>query len=374
MFTLTIAAEILWDGRRRYIPGILAIAFALLLVALQCGIFFGLISTVTIPIVESSADVWITYPKTKAGDLARPISTEWREILLSYPEVSAVDEFIQANNYWTTKSAVNDMIVLMGVNPGPESLGPVGRLNPYQRGLLTEEGSVILDVSDKDRLDVAGAGDSGQINRRRVRVVDFVPGMVTLTGSCVVTSLDTARRVLGMPDNMTTFLLVDCKPGVDIELFVAKINESRDIQAWRADDFAAQSMSHWIRKTKAGVAVLFVALLGLGVGAAIASQTLYTATAALMKEFAAIRAMGIPEYRMTSFVIVQSVVMSVIGLAIGIPMAIGLAWVARYLGTEAIMSPVLIFAASLLTLTVGLMAGVIASRSLKAIEPALLLR
>jgi ABC-type antimicrobial peptide transport system permease subunit len=66
--------------------------------------------------------------------------------------------------------------------------------------------------------------------------------------------------------------------------------------------------------------------------------------------------------------------MSVIGLAIGIPMAIGLAWVARYLGTEAIMSPVLIFAASLLTLTVGLMAGVIASRSLKAIEPALLLR
>lgn len=374
MFTLTIAAEIIWEGRRRYIPGILAIAFALLLVSLQCGIFFGLIATVTVPIVESTADIWVTYPKTRAGDLARPISTSWRDVLLSYPEVSQVDEFIQSNNYWTTKSAVNDMVVVMGVNPGPNSLGPVHRLSPFQRGLLGEPGSVILDITDQERLDVSGVGDDGQINGRSVRVVDMIPGMVTLTGSCVMTSLDSARRLLGMPEDQTTFLLVEARDKSKVGELVAKINRLRDIQAWTATDFANQSMTHWIQKTKAGVAVLFVAFLGLSVGAAVASQTLYSATAALVKEFAALRAMGIPRYRMTAFVLVQSLLMTVIGLALGTPLAIILANVARFLGTEAIMSVQLLSASAALTLTVGLLAGLLASQSLRHVEPATLLR
>ncbi len=101
------------------------------------------------PIIESSADIWVAYPKTRAGDLARPINRSWRESLLSLPEVERVDELVMATNYWTTRSAVNDLVFVVGLNPGPESLGPVGRLSTYERTLLHEPGSVILDVSDQ---------------------------------------------------------------------------------------------------------------------------------------------------------------------------------------------------------------------------------
>jgi putative ABC transport system permease protein len=374
MFTFLVACQVIWDGRRRYIPGILAISFSLILITLQCGIFYGLISSVTVPIIESSADIWVAYPKTRAGDLARPINRSWRESLLSLPEVERVDELVMATNYWTTRSAVNDLVFVVGLNPGPESLGPVGRLSTYERTLLHEPGSVILDVSDQERLDVARIGDDGQINGRAVHVVGLIPGMITLTGSCVLCSTETARMALRLPPDQTTYLLVECRPGSDIADVVRKINDWKEVSAWTAEGFANQTMAHWISKTKAGVAVAFIALLGLAVGGAVTSQTLYAATASLVKEFAALRAMGIPRFRMRSFVMIQSLVMSIVGLAIGVPAAILLAAVARSLGTEALVPVWLIGTASIITLVMGILSGLFASQSLRHVEPATLLR
>ncbi len=374
MFTFLVACQVIWDGRRRYVPGILAISFSLILITLQCGIFYGLISSVTVPIIESSADIWVAYPKTRAGDLARPISRSWRESLLSLPEVEKVDELVMATNYWTTRSAVNDLVFVVGLNPGPESLGPVGRLSTYERTLLHEPGSVILDVSDQDRLDVARIGDDGQINGRAVHVVGLIPGMITLTGSCVLCSIETARMALRLPPEQTTYLLVGCRPGSDIPAVVRKINDWKEVSAWTAEGFANQTMAHWISKTKAGVAVAFIALLGLAVGGAVTSQTLYAATASLVKEFAALRAMGIPRSRMRSFVMIQSLVMSIVGLAIGAPTAILLAALARSLGTEALVPVWLISTASIITLVMGILSGLFAAQSLRHVEPATLLR
>ena len=63
---------------------------------------------------------------------------------------------------------------------------------------------------------------------------------------------------------------------------------------------------HWLITTKAGIAVGFTALLGLLVGAVVTSQTLYAATAASQREFATLRAMGIPKWRLKLNVLVQS--------------------------------------------------------------------
>jgi putative ABC transport system permease protein len=231
-----------------------------------------------------------------------------------------------------------------------------------------------LDVSDQDRLDVARIGDDGQINGRAVHVVGLIPGMITLTGSCVLCSTETARMALRLPPEQTTYLLVGCRPGSDIPAVVRKINDWKEVSAWTAEGFANQTMAHWISKTKAGVAVAFIALLGLAVGGAVTSQTLYAATASLVKEFAALRAMGIPRSRMRSFVMIQSLVMSIVGLAIGAPTAILLAALARSLGTEALVPVWLISTASIITLVMGILSGLFAAQSLRHVEPATLLR
>ncbi len=50
----------LWYERNRFMPGILAVAFSALLIALQCGLLLGLFSITSIPIDHTPADIWVS--------------------------------------------------------------------------------------------------------------------------------------------------------------------------------------------------------------------------------------------------------------------------------------------------------------------------
>ncbi|HEY7424413.1 MAG TPA: hypothetical protein VH682_09315, partial [Gemmataceae bacterium] len=64
----------LWYERQRYLPGVLAVAFSALLIALQFGLLLGLFSITSIPIDHTSADVWMGAPRVLSVDLGEPIS------------------------------------------------------------------------------------------------------------------------------------------------------------------------------------------------------------------------------------------------------------------------------------------------------------
>ena len=63
----------LWYERQRYLPGVLAVAFSALLIALQCGLLLGLFSITSIPIDHTHADIWMGAPKVLSVDLGEPI-------------------------------------------------------------------------------------------------------------------------------------------------------------------------------------------------------------------------------------------------------------------------------------------------------------
>ncbi|MGL4462745.1 MAG: ABC transporter permease, partial [Planctomycetia bacterium] len=88
------AIQTIWFERKRYLPGVVAVAFSAVLIALQAGIFWGLVSVVAVPIDNSTADLWVMFPNTVAADLARPIPNYWRDRLWSDPGVADVDQYI----------------------------------------------------------------------------------------------------------------------------------------------------------------------------------------------------------------------------------------------------------------------------------------
>ena len=68
---MSYALSTLWYERQRYLPAVLAVAFSCLLIALQCGLLLGLFSITSIPIDESSADIWV-------GPFPKPGNRTWR--------------------------------------------------------------------------------------------------------------------------------------------------------------------------------------------------------------------------------------------------------------------------------------------------------
>src|SRR5438876_9672610 len=84
--TMSYALATLWFERQRFLPGVLAVAFSALLIALQCGLLLGLFSITSLPIDETHADVWVGHPEVPSVDLGRPIAEAWKSYL-ALPEV-----------------------------------------------------------------------------------------------------------------------------------------------------------------------------------------------------------------------------------------------------------------------------------------------
>src|SRR6185369_3167430 len=90
---VSYALQTLWYDRQRYLPGVLAVAFSCLLIALQCGLLLGLFSVTSIPIDMSNADIWVTHPLVASVDLGHPLPEAWMSYL-ALPEVDRVEPYL----------------------------------------------------------------------------------------------------------------------------------------------------------------------------------------------------------------------------------------------------------------------------------------
>src|SRR5438132_14006429 len=96
---MSYSLQTLWFERQRFLPGVLAVAFSALLIALQCGLLLGLFSITSLPIDETRADVWVGHPEVQSVDLGRPIPVS-SQTYLNMPEVVQSEVFTEGFAYW----------------------------------------------------------------------------------------------------------------------------------------------------------------------------------------------------------------------------------------------------------------------------------
>lgn len=367
----------LYYERQRYLPGVLAVAFSALLIALQCGLLLGLFSITSIPIDHTQADVWMGAPAVLSVDLGRPIPESTLARMGVQPEVASCEPYLQGFAFWIKPNGGSELCMVIGSRLLPDSLGRIDKLTDEQCGLLAEEGTVIIDESDVKRLGIEGVGSTAYISGEPVRVVSLTRGLPSLAGPYVLCSIATAKKRLPVQQGeTTTYILGRCQNRLDAPKVVDRLNRYSDVSAFTASDFSRRTQLHWLLKTKAGIALGYAAALGLLVGAVVTSQTLYAATIASLREFAVLRALGIPRWRISMMVVSQSFWIGIIGIALALPAVYGLAWAADHLmGVHIVSLPWwLQTAAALVTLVMALLSGLFALRSLRQIEPATLLR
>src|SRR4051794_9965259 len=372
---MSYALSTLWHERQRYLPGILAVAFSALLIALQCGLLLGLFSITSIPIDHTRADIWMGAPRVLSVDLGRPIREGYLARLAAQPEVEHCEIFLQGFAYWSKPDGGTELCMVIGSRLEPDALGRANELTPELCGLLTEPGAIVVDRSDLDRLGISGIGSHAEISGHRVNVVGLTTGLKSLAGPYVFCSVTTARERLRLLPDQTTYVLAKCKDKAEAPAVVARLGGEYDnVTAFTSEDFSIRSRLHWLLKTKAGIALGYAAALGLLVGAVVTSQTLYAATAASLREFAVLRALGIPRWRMGMLVVSQAFWVGIIGISLALPTAFGLAEVADRLGVHVDLPWWLLTGATAVTLVMALLSGLTALRSLRLVEPAMLLR
>jgi putative ABC transport system permease protein len=191
-----------------------------------------------------------------------------------------------------------------------------------------------------------------------------------LGGPYVLCSLETARALLKDPGSGVTYLIAKLNDPSAATAVAARLNRYPTMSAFTATEFSYRSRMHWLLTTKAGIAIGFTATLGLFVGAVVTSQTLYAATTASQREFATLRAMGIPAIRLKWTVMEQSFWVGLFGILVAIPIAAGIAEVAEQVGIQVRLHPLVLLTAAGVTLVMALVSGLAALRSLQGVDPA----
>jgi putative ABC transport system permease protein len=365
----------LWYERQRYLPGVLAVAFSALLIALQCGLLLGLFSITSMPIDQTRAHIWMGAPSVLSVDLGRPINIDNVGRLAAFPEVSDCEIYVQGFSYWRKPNGATELCLVIGSRLEDYSIGRVQALTPELCTALTQPDAVAIDESDKDRLGIKEVGDTVEVAGHRLRVVGFTRGCKSLAGPYVFGSITTAQPLVRMFSFQTTYVLARCYDKVDAPHVVAQLKDHyENISAFTSDEFSYRSKIHWLTKTKAGIAMGYAAALGLLVGAVVTSQTLYAATVASLREYAVLRALGIPSWRIATMVMYQSFWVGILGIVFGIPATYAFAYLANVLGVSVMLPWWLLAGATVVTLVMALSSGLLALRSLRLVEPATLLR
>lgn len=375
---MTYALTTIWHERNRFLPAILAVAFSAVLIALQSGLLLGLLSMMSTPVDKANADIWLTYPGVRSVDLGWGIPHYWQSHVERQPEVERVESCVMGFGMWkrlptsAKKDTVTEVCMIIGTKLDRDALGLPEQLR-NQAALaarLMEPMTVLIDESDRDRLGISRTDENADIMGLTVRVVGFTRGLRSLGGPYVFCSQYTAATLLRMMPDDLTFILAKCRSPEAAKRVAVRLRESNlRMEVYTRDEFSFRTRLHWMTTTKAGLALAFTACLGLIVGGVVTSQTLYAATVAAQREYATLRAMGIPRWRLKMSVLAQSFWVGLGGILVAVPITLALGWFANFIGTQVRLPWFVAAPAAAVTMVMALGSGLFALRSLQKVDP-----
>jgi putative ABC transport system permease protein len=372
---VSYALATLWYERKRFLPGIIAVAFSTLLILFQGGLLVGQFSLTSTPIDHTRADIWVGHPMDLSVDLGRPIPERWLSHVAVQPEVVQVETYVIGLIVVDRVDGRSELCTVIGSSLEDDAMGAIGELTPELRRRLSEPGSVVADETELARLGFTGIGDVAEVMGQRIRLVGVVRGLKSLAAPYLFCSVQTAHILFqGIQENQTIFLLARCRHPASAPAVAQRLRHQYRMAAFTSPDFSSQTRLHWMTATKAGIATVWSAILGLLIGLVITSQTLYAATAASWREYAVLEALGIPTWRMAAAVLAQSFWIGAVGLAIACPVALILGEVLDLLGVRVLFPLWLLVPGAALTMATVLLSGLLALRSLRLAQPAELLR
>lgn len=373
---VSIARSMLLFDWRRYLAAVLAVTFSGLLVIVQLALLLGMFSTVSVVIDQSKADLWIGYRNTQSVDLGRAIARESDARAWAHRGVTRVERYASAFGDLRRDDGVPVSVIIHGIDASPGALAFAKLLSPAQRALLRTPNAILIDAADTGKLG-ARVGSVIEINSKRTTIVGVVEGLRAIGGVNVVASLATARTLAPETADLPTFVLVGLKPGYASDVVAREIADTTSVprySVWTATDFSIRSQTYWLLESGAGIGSGFASLLALLVGLVITSQTLSAAILASIKEFAALRALGVSQTALRAVVIEQASWVGLVGLTLTALLTVGVGWLGN-VGRIAMSYPwwMLLTSAGAL-MSIAVISGLLALRPLLQAEPASLLR
>src|SRR5262245_5187633 len=316
-----IALRMLTGDRSKYLGLVFGVTFATLLMSQQVSIFMGILTRTGNQVLEvRDADIWVMdnrvryideAPGMQDIDLMRVRGVEgvaWA--VRTYKGVMRAR--LENGNTRNVRLTGLDDETLVGA-PQTMIVGSVEDLNRPDAVIIDKAGYEYMWGKEPYQI-----GRTFQLNDRRavlVGVCKVAPPF--FSDPIVYARYSQAARYVPRERSLMNFILVKPKEGVNSEELCLRIEAATGRMALTQQQFFWKTVNYFLGST--GIPVNFGITIALGfiVGAAVTGQTLYLFTLENLKQFGALKAMGVPNHRVLGMIMLQALLVGAIGYGLG---------------------------------------------------------
>ncbi|MBS1201493.1 MAG: transporter permease [Chromatiaceae bacterium] len=358
--------------RSRLVVTMVGVVFAVVLIAIQIGLYLGFVESATTIITHTRADLWMVAKGTRNFEITVPIHEREAYLARSVPGVAHAEGLMVQFVPWKKPEGGDESVLLVGFDLNRGLAGPWNLVEGDLEALRRPD-TVVVDRLFADKLGVRGPGDQVEINGHRARVVALTQGIRSFTTSpWVFTAARTAQEMSGFDSSQWNYVIATVAAGHDPD----EVRDTLSAAIPRADVYTSQELAettrdYWLFTTGAGASVLVSAVLGLLVGAVIVAQVLYATTVDHLSEFGTLRAMGAPRGFVYRVILSQAAISATVGHLIGIAIAMALSKGSEAGSVLILVTPQLALGLYLVTLTMCMGASIVSIRKAMTIDPAM---
>jgi putative ABC transport system permease protein len=323
-----IAWKMLTGNRAKYYAIIFGISFAVMLMSQQSAIFTGLMRNTTSQIRDiAGADIWVMDPSVQFIDDITPLSDNAVYRVRGVPGVAWAVKFYDGKARAQFSEGNFKQFIVLGIDD-QTLVGAPRKMLIGSLADLRRPDAVVIDLSGYRYLFPGQPLQTGRIfemNDRRAEIVGICEASPTFqTFPVTYTTFSRAVRYAAQERRSQSFVLAKTEPDIPLEEVCRRIEEETGLVAMSPGDFAWKTIDYYMTMTGIPVNFGITVLLGFIIGAAIAGQTFYLFTIDNLKQFGALKAMGVDNRRIIGMVLIQGLVVGTLGYMIGLGMGSGL--------------------------------------------------
>jgi putative ABC transport system permease protein len=371
-----LAVKSLLYDKLKFAITVAGVAFAVALVLVQVGLFFGIMDNSIVTIRNISADLWVTSKNTPNIDFAHAFPESYVNRVRTVPGVQRADNLIVWFAQLSLPSGAQEATEIYALEDFSRWNIPwnvsQGQLSDLRRGNF-----IMMDESARKRFGPFQVGEYREINDTRVKIIGKTRDVRSFT-TTPVSFADYRLMQSLLPQilkNRTTYMLVRLEPGTDPEPVRAEIQRRlpfNDVHTRK--EWMDRSRNYWIRNTGLGLNIFVTVFLGCLVGIVVVAQTLYSSTMEHIKEFGTVKAIGGSNLDIYLILGKQATIAAVCGYAVGAAMAFAARPAVAAIDLKLIIPAALLGWTFVGALVMCLAAAMISFKKVASIDPALVFR
>ncbi|MFN3229126.1 MAG: ABC transporter permease [Asticcacaulis sp.] len=373
---------------QRFIAAVISLAMVGLLVLGVTGLFAGVLQSYTATIERSPADFLV---ESVVGESGRAPKRRDANRLYSYDSLADSQELFQTQSRWenvlprstetnatepsaSRKSAFVNILV---INPYEGDLSVPRDFTSRELDILREPKVVMVDRSALNALGVKKVGDLARINRQTVRLGGILTNYANPLSPNVFMSRQTAS-LLGLKQSREEVgdFAVRIDPGKELDAAQSELNDvgSSVFVARRPAEIAARLQKELLGENIIGTILRGLMIFSAVIGVMVTWQTMRGAILASIREFASMRALGVPMAKLRWVIVELGFWVGVAGVLFTGVFASVAAWLGNSIGVPVVYPPVYVATVAVLLILVAVGAGVLSIGTLNKGQPMDLLK